>query len=218
MRCKTICVAIALLGGVLAVSFALAQRSGNSGGPRPGRPNVQVPPRGELPADDKVMGLYLNFVRDAEKLAKDYEASGKSEQARAVYLEILKIVPNYKPAKDKLEQYQEKEATADKKSVDIFASKGWQETGIHTIAGKPISITATGTWTCKVNQEVGPEGLQVSEQLKDCGGWFAGGSNRAACGKEPRRQAGRGEASALLGWRREAANAVDRRQADVPHL
>lgn len=168
MRCKPICVGIALLGGMLAVSFALAQRPGNGGGPRPGRPNVQVPPRGELPADDKVMGLYLNFVRDAEKLAKDYEASGKSEQARAVYLEILKIVPNYKPAKDKLEQYQEKEATADKKSVDIFASKGWQETGIHTIAGKPISITATGTWTCKVNQEVGPEGLQVSEQLKDC--------------------------------------------------
>jgi hypothetical protein len=121
-----------------------------------------------LPADDKLMGLYLNFVRDAEKLAKEYEASGKTEQARGVYLEILKIAPNYKPAKDKLEQYHEKEATADKKAVEVHANRGWQDTGIQTVAGKPITIVATGTWTCKVNQEVGPEGLQVSEELKDC--------------------------------------------------
>ncbi|MEX2185525.1 MAG: hypothetical protein WD875_01980 [Pirellulales bacterium] len=114
------------------------------------------------------MSLYLNFVRDAEKLAKEYEASGKAEQARGVYLEILKIAPNYKPAKDKLDQFREKEATADKKSVEVFANRGWQETGIQTIAGKPITITATGTWTCKVNQDVGPDGLQVSEELKDC--------------------------------------------------
>jgi hypothetical protein len=158
----------------IAASLAIAQRPGppqgtGQAGPRtPRGANTQVPPRGELPADDKLMGLYLNFVRDAEKLAKDYEVSGKTEQARAVYLEILKLVPNYKPAKDKLEQFHEKEATADKKTVEVFANRGWQETGITTIAGKPIAITASGTWTCKVNQEVGPDGLQVSEELKDC--------------------------------------------------
>ena len=78
MRCKPICMAIALIGGVFVVSFALAQRPGNGGGQRPGRPNVQVPPRGELPADDKVMGLYLNFVRDAEKAFEEGLAKQKA--------------------------------------------------------------------------------------------------------------------------------------------
>ncbi len=160
------CMALAISAGVFVVSLAVAQRPRQPG--QPNRPNYQVPPKGELPADEKVMGLYLNFVRDAEKLAKEYESSGKTELARGVYLEILKFAPNYKPAKDKLEQFREKEATADKKSVDVFANKGWQDAGIQTIPGKPITISASGSWTCKVNQEVGPEGLQVSEELKDC--------------------------------------------------
>lgn len=166
---RLVCFSLIALAGTIAVSLAVAQRPGPRPAPRqPNRPNYQVPPKGELPADEKIMSLYLNFVRDAEKLAKEYEASGKAEQARGVYLEILKIAPNYKPAKDKLDQFREKEATADKKSVEVFANRGWQETGIQTIAGKPITITATGTWTCKVNQDVGPDGLQVSEELKDC--------------------------------------------------
>jgi hypothetical protein len=157
---------------IAAVSVSLAQRPDRprpNQGPRQGpRQGNQAPPKGDLPADEKLMGLYLNFVRDAEKLAKDYEIAGKVEEARGVYNEILKFAPNYKPAKDKLEQFKEKEATADKKSIDIHANQGWQETGIQTIPGKALKITATGTWTCKVNQEVGPEGLQVSEELKDC--------------------------------------------------
>lgn len=171
MSRRWVCLSLAVVVGAV-VSLAVAQRpqpAPRQQGPRqPNRPNYQVPAKGELPEDEKLMGLYLNFVRDAEKLAKEYEASGKVEQARNVYLEILKIAPNYKPAKDKLDQYHEKEATADKKSVDVFANRGWQETGITTIAGKPITITASGTWTCKVNQEVGPEGLQVSEELTGC--------------------------------------------------
>ncbi|RIK79862.1 MAG: hypothetical protein DCC68_12110 [Planctomycetota bacterium] len=171
MRAKAFVLAVVVASLVAFVSATLAQRPDrprpNQGPRQPNREN-QGPAKGELPADEKLMGLYLNFVRDAEKLAKDYEAAGKTEQARGVYLEILKFAPNYKPAKDKLEQFREKEETADKKSVEVHANQGWQETGITTVPGKLLTITATGTWTCKINQEVGPEGLQVSEQLKDC--------------------------------------------------
>jgi hypothetical protein len=172
MRGKIVGVVAVVAASIAVVSVWLAQRPDRprpNQGPRQGnRQNNPPQPKGDLPADEKLMGLYLNFVRDAEKLAKDYEVAGKVEEARGVYNEILKFAPNYKPAKDKLEQFKEKEATADKKSIDIHANQGWQETGIHTIPGKPIKITATGTWTCKVSQEVGPEGLQVSEELKDC--------------------------------------------------
>jgi hypothetical protein len=119
-----------------------------------------------LPGDERVLKLYMDFVQNAEKLAKEYEAAGKTDLARGVYLEILKIAPNFKPAKLKLEEYHEKEAKADKKTIDVMANKGWQETGIQTIAGKPLRFTATGSWTCKVSQEVGPDGLQISEELK----------------------------------------------------
>lgn len=165
---------VVLLG--LTVLPGFAQRAGErprngqgpanpGGGPKKG-PNYTVPPKGELPADDRVLKLYMDFVQNAEKLAKEYEAAGKTEMARGVYLEILKIAPNFKPAKQKLEEYHEKEAKADKKTIDVMANKGWQETGIQTIAGKPLRFTATGTWTCKVTQEVGPDGLQISEELK----------------------------------------------------
>jgi hypothetical protein len=169
MNIRVVGIVAAASAAIVSISFAQRPDRRPTQGPRQGnRAANQAPPKGDLPADEKLMGLYLNFVRDAEKLAKEYETAGKVEEARGVYNEILKFAPNYKPAKDKLEQFKEKEATADKKTIDIHANQGWQETGIQTIPGKPLKITATGTWTCKVNQEVGPEGLQVSEELKDC--------------------------------------------------
>ncbi|MEX0641882.1 MAG: tetratricopeptide repeat protein [Pirellulales bacterium] len=153
---------LALLAISNLVSAAAGQRPvATTPGAGPRGPAVK--PIDSLPQDEKIKDLYLAFVHDAERIARDYERQNKPDQARAVYQEILKLFPNYPPAKKKLDEFQEKELTADKKTVEVSANKAWQDTGITVIPGKPLKFTATGSWTVKVSQQVGPDGLPLRD-------------------------------------------------------
>jgi len=55
-----------------------------------------------LPDDKKLLSLHLDFVKKAEKLANEYEGTKDWGKARAVYEEILKLVPQYPNANAKL--------------------------------------------------------------------------------------------------------------------
>src|SRR5690349_20648079 len=55
-----------------------------------------------LPDDKKLLQLHLDFVKKAEKLANEYEGTKDWGKARAVYEEILKLVPQYPNANAKL--------------------------------------------------------------------------------------------------------------------
>jgi len=152
----------------LAIQPSLAQR--------PAPPAKQPPPaakeapgRANLPSDEKLVDLYIKFVKDAEKIAQDYERQGKPEKARAVYEEILKLVPEYKPAKAKLDDLKKKEATAERKSIELSAKGGWQDTGVWAVAGKPLSIVAHGNWSAelKVKFQGNADGLELPEQFRN---------------------------------------------------
>jgi hypothetical protein len=158
--------ALTLLIASTAVGAASGQRNTTAtGDARPARRGPEAKPIDSLPQDEKIKDLYFAFVRDAEKVAAEYERQNKHEQARAVYHEILRLFPNYKKARDKLDEYEKKEATADKKTVEVTATKGWQDTGINAIAGKMLTFTATGSWTVKVSQQVGADGLAPPKDM-----------------------------------------------------
>ena len=135
----------------------------------PAAPAEKTPARASLPADEKLVDLYIKFVKDAEKVAQEYERQGKVEKARAVYEEILKFVPEYKPAKTKLDELTKKEATADRKSIELSAKGGWQDTGVWAVAGKPLSITANGNWSAelKVKFQGSAAGLELPEEFRN---------------------------------------------------
>jgi len=124
-------------------------------------------PGPQLPDDQRLLKLHLDFVNKAEKLAVEYERNDETEKARVVYQEILKLVPRYPKALAALEKLTQAEATAEKKSMDVLATKSWQPTGIRTIVGKPIRLAVEGTWTLNVSYTLGPDGMVIPEELRD---------------------------------------------------
>jgi hypothetical protein len=148
---------------VAAMALALAAVACRAAQP-PQKPDGGGRP---LPQDKRMLDLYIKFVKDAERLAAEYERDKQPEKAREVYKEILSVVPDYVRAKKKLQEYFEKEATAERKVVEIQANQAWQKTGVKLIPGKPITIQATGTWTFKMSQKLGPGGMVIPKELRN---------------------------------------------------
>jgi len=119
-----------------------------------------------LPDDPKLLALHKEFVIKADRLAKEYERKGDYEKAKAVCKEILKLVPNYPKAQELLKEIDNAELIAERKVIDIFANRSWQDTGIQVIAGKPIHIEAKGTWTFHMDHVLGPEGMEIPKELR----------------------------------------------------
>ena len=165
---------VALLALALSVEPLAAQqprqpRNGGNGnqGNQGNQGGGNRPRQVELPDDPKLLEIHKKFVLDAEKLAGDYERGGQIDKARSCYTEILRLVPTYTPAEEKLAKIKEKEATAEKKLVDVYANKGWQDTGIQVISGRPISFHSTGQWTFKMTYNLQADGLEIPKELRD---------------------------------------------------
>jgi hypothetical protein len=122
------------------------------------------PPR---PTDPKLIELHKEFLGKAEKLAEDYEKKKQHEKAREVYEAILRLVPSYPRAEEALNKIRETEATTDKKQVTVLAAKGWQDSGIVLQEGKPVIIEAKGAWTFKMSHQLGPDGIEIPQELRD---------------------------------------------------
>ena len=120
-----------------------------------------------LPDDKKLLALHLDFVKKAEKLASEYEGTKDWGKARAVYEEILKLVPQYPSANAKLTEMIQREAGAQKVVLNIKADSDWQDTGIELIEGKPIIIQVTGTWVFRLEVETTADGLTIPKELRD---------------------------------------------------
>lgn len=153
--------AVALLA-LLVTGALLAQRP-KGAAPSPGDKKNEV----RLPDDPKLLKLHEEFVTKAEKLAKDYEKDEKVEKAVACYEEILRLVPNYPKAVAALTKIRQREATADKKIFEVQADKGWQDSGVTLIQGKPVSIRASGKWIFRMEHELGPDGIPIPEDLRE---------------------------------------------------
>jgi hypothetical protein len=120
-----------------------------------------------LPDDKRLLALHLEFVKQAEKLGKEYETDKDWGKARAVYEEILKLVPQYPPAQAKLAEMLQREREAKSVSFTVKANESWQDTGIDVMAGKPVSLVATGKWVFHLQVETNADGLTIPKELRD---------------------------------------------------
>lgn len=121
----------------------------------------------ELPGDPRLQKLQVNYVVETATLAKEYERRKDLDSARTCYESILKLVPNHPEAKRKLEEIRGKEMTAEKKTLTVKATDGWQDTGINLIANRPLSIRADGIWTFRMEIDVDADGMEIPKELKD---------------------------------------------------
>lgn len=120
-----------------------------------------------LPTDQKLLAIHTSFINSAEKLAKEYETKKDFDKAMVVYGEMLKLVPQYEPARQRLNELRAKEATATKVTVEVNADEPWQDSGITVIEGKPITMVVSGAWTFNFTAELGPDGMQIPEELRE---------------------------------------------------
>jgi len=120
-----------------------------------------------LPDDERLMALHRDFVKKAETLAKEYEGDKDWGKARAVYEEILKLVPQYASASAKRAEMLGRESTAKVVLINIKANEGWQDTGIDLVPEKPVQIVATGSWTFLLEIETNAEGITIPKELRD---------------------------------------------------
>ena len=134
--------------------------------PKPAKPN-QESPYPKLPDDKRLLALHLEFVKKAMGLASEYGRGRQTEKAAAVYGEVLKLVPNYAKAREMLDKIHEREAGANRTTFTVHANRDWQDTGIRLVAGKTVRLSATGKWTFKMSHELGPEGMDIPEVLRD---------------------------------------------------
>jgi len=123
--------------------------------------------QGEGEKGKKLMALHLDFVKKAMNLGDEYEKTKDWGKARAVYEEVLKLVPQYPNANTKLAEMIQREAGAQKVSVNVKADAAWQDSGIELIEGKPIIIQVTGTWIFHLEVETTADGLSIPKELRD---------------------------------------------------
>jgi hypothetical protein len=158
---------------LLAADAAWAQR------PPQGQPTAdgQTPTEGEkpkeeeeevkLPDDPRLLKIHEQFVLGAEKLGAEYIKNNQFDEARAVFEEMVRLVPSYKKGKDELQDAMIKQSTAEKKSVLIVANEGWQDTGVVVAEGKPVVIHATGSWNFRLARDVSADGMEIPKDLQD---------------------------------------------------
>ena len=154
-------------GGRWLAAYAADSAADQMEEEQPDKTNGGKKPESTLPVDKKLLKLHVDFVKQAEKLAKDYEMGKQGEKAAIVYEEILKLMPDHEKAKASLDRLRAREATAGRKLFEVAANKDWQDTGVRTIAGKPIKLAAAGEWTLNMSQQLGPEGMEIPKQLKE---------------------------------------------------
>jgi hypothetical protein len=119
-----------------------------------------------LPEDARLLEIHKAFVMGAEKLAQEYMNNKDMDKARDCYREILRLVPGYPDAQEKLDQIVGKEQTAARKVVDVFANKGWQDTGLTVIEGKPMVFRADGKWKLRMELDVTANGMAIPDDLR----------------------------------------------------
>jgi hypothetical protein len=49
----------------------------------------------------------------------------------------------------------------------VKAADGWQDTGLDLVAGKPVTLVASGTWTFHLQVETNADGLTIPKELRD---------------------------------------------------
>jgi hypothetical protein len=117
--------------------------------------------------DPDLLKLHGEFVKEVEKLGTKYEKEKQWSKAKDCYEQILRLLPQYPPAKAKVEYLLQMEAGAFSQTVTLQANERWKDTGIILQEDRPVTIRATGTWKFHLSAEVTAAGLKIPEELRE---------------------------------------------------
>ena len=110
--------------------------------------------------------IVKNFVERTHKLALQYQQAGSYGKAKETLDLILKVSPDDPQAKAQLDKMKKQELSENKKTLKVLANQGWQKTGVQVVEGKPVVIEAKGDWVFVMRRTVGPEGIEMPDDMK----------------------------------------------------
>ncbi|HEX5445748.1 MAG TPA: tetratricopeptide repeat protein [Pirellulales bacterium] len=159
----------------VTVAAVSAQRRGprrGSKNPTPTKPTTSEgeetdEPEGGISSDPRLAKIQKEFVIETARLALDYEKKQDTDRARSCYEQILRIFPKHPGAEEALKKIRATELNAEHKQVRVNANEEPKDTGIEVIANRPITIHAEGSWTFRMEHELGPEGMKIPDELRD---------------------------------------------------
>ncbi|MBI1248912.1 hypothetical protein GC197_13860 [bacterium] len=119
----------------------------------------------DLPSDPRLVEIHREFVTKAEKLGDEYARKKDWEKARVVFAEVLKLVPNYRPAVEKLKVINGELSHANVKVITVEAKSGWIDTGINLVEGTPLAFRTEGEWMLVHVSDA--DGLDIPKEARD---------------------------------------------------
>jgi hypothetical protein len=146
----------------LTIAMLLVTMASGQGGPRRKNRKEERPAR---PRDPRLVEMHREFLSKTEKLAAEYESKRDLTKAREVYESILRLMPKYEKAEQALSRITQQEATKDRKTLKVSATRDWQDAGVVLQKGMPVHIEAQGEW--ETTMKTGPDGLQIPKEYRN---------------------------------------------------
>lgn len=106
------------------------------------------------------------FLRDTAQLAKDYEAAGLLEKAKALLRTVQRVDGSIAGVKERLETIEETILSANPYKFQIDTARGWGEPVARVQKGKPFRVAAKGTYKFVLQETVGPRGFPSGDPLR----------------------------------------------------
>lgn len=118
-----------------------------------------------MPGDPRLLSIHRDFITKAEQLGDEYARKKDWEKSRVVFEEILKLVPSYKPASDKLKLIHDALGSINQAEIIVNAQEGWQDTGIMLEEGTPLKIKTEGKWLFAYESD--GDGLEIPREIQE---------------------------------------------------
>ncbi|MFI4876746.1 MAG: hypothetical protein ACIALR_15455, partial [Blastopirellula sp. JB062] len=164
-----------LLAFLLLTSPSFAQGRGRGQASAPAEPTIQ---------DPRLLKFQREFVDKAEDLGDEYARKQEWAKAKSVFVEILKLAPQYQGAQDKLEAINRNLIGSNRRKLVLNANRDWHDTGITVQKGALLRIATEGTWTFVFEGDA--DGIEPPRELRDLKLGSLVGYVAAAGDKKPR--------------------------------
>ncbi|HBN75085.1 MAG TPA: hypothetical protein DD473_04560 [Planctomycetaceae bacterium] len=146
---------------LLDATTAYSQKSGSSSkSSRNNAANVTM-------LDQQAEQAHQDFLETSADLAREYEDLGELEKAKGILQQMLKLAPDLKQVKDKIDSLEEARIAGNEAILEVDASQSWIPANVGVTKGNTIRFESNGEFRMLVNQTVGPDGVASKDVKTD---------------------------------------------------
>ncbi|WP_339746517.1 hypothetical protein [uncultured Rubinisphaera sp.] len=146
---------------MLDTTPAFSQKSGSSSkSNRNNAANVTI-------LDQQAEQAHKAFLETSADLAREYEDLGELEKAKGILEQMLKLAPDLKQVKDKIDSLEEARIAGNEAILEVDASQSWMPANVAVVKGNTIRFESNGEFRMLVNQTVGPDGVASKDVKTD---------------------------------------------------